>query len=131
MTAAAERVLECWDRACALGGFKGAGASIGAQIDAAVEVLSGPEKVAVRALFGEAWRLTAQFGDAVRAAEYLKLAAAMGEQAGRVLGALKAAQAVEDLLAVPLGKDRTAISVVVAVDEALRANGINAEVGRG
>lgn len=44
MTAASERVRDCWDRACNLAGFEGAGSadprSIGAQIDATVEVLS-------------------------------------------------------------------------------------------
>ena len=97
MSAANERVRECWERACALAGLKGAGrGSIGAQVDAALEVLTGAELVAARALFGEAWRLVAQHGDAEGAAEHLRLGAAICEQRGRVLGALKAAQAVED-----------------------------------
>lgn len=99
MSTANERVRECWERACALAGFKGAGrGSIGAQVDAALEVLSGAELVAARALFGEAWRLVAQRGDTEGAAEHLRLGVALREQRGRVLGALKAAQAVEDAL---------------------------------
>ena len=98
MSAANERVRECWERACALAGFKGARGGIGAQVDAALEVLIGAELVAARALFGEAWRLVAQHGDAEGAAEHLRLGAAICEQRGRVLGALKAAQAVEDAL---------------------------------
>lgn len=102
MTAANVRVRECWDRACALAGFKGAGGDdprgIGSQVDAAVEVLSGPEMVAVRALLCEAWRLVSHHGDAEGAADFMRLAAAMGEQRGRVLGALRAAQVIEDAL---------------------------------
>lgn len=103
MTAASERVRECWDRACALAEFKGAGSadprSIGAEIDAAVEgSLPGPERFAVWALLTEAWQLCSQEGRAEDAAECMRLAAAMVEQQGRVLGALKAAQAVEDIV---------------------------------
>ena len=102
MTAASERVRECWDRACKLAGFVGAGSadprSIGAQIDATDEVLVGPERFAVHALLTEAWRLCSQEGRAEDAAECMRLAAAMVEQRGRVVGALKAAQAVEEVL---------------------------------
>jgi len=102
MTAASERVRDCWDRACNLAGFKGAGSvdprSIGAQIDATAEVLSGPELYAVRALLTEAWRLCSQEGRAEDAAECMRLAAAMVDQSGRVLGALKAVRAVEEAL---------------------------------
>jgi len=103
VTAASERARDCWDRACSLAGFKGAGSvdprSIGAQIDAVVEEsLPGPEMIAVRALLTEAWRLCSQEGRDAEAAEHMRLAAAMVEQSGRVLGALKAAQAVEDVV---------------------------------
>lgn len=102
MTAASERVRECWDLACKLAGFKGTGSadprSIGAQIDATQEALVGPERFAVHALLNEARRLCSQYGDVERAGECMRLAAAMVEQRGRVLGALKAAQAVEDVL---------------------------------
>jgi hypothetical protein len=102
MTAASERVRDCWDRACNLAGFKGAGSvdprSIGAQIDSTVEVLFGAERVAVQALLMRAWEIVSSPGDEENAAECLKLAATMVEQRGRVLGALKAAQAVEDVV---------------------------------
>ena len=99
MSAANEFVWECWDWVCELAGFKGAGrGSIGAQVDAALAPLTGAERAAAEACFNEAWRLVAQHGDAEGAAEHLRLGAAICEQRGRVLGALKAAQAVEDAL---------------------------------
>lgn len=93
-----ERVARSWARACALAGFQGSGSSIGGQVDAVVEPLSGAERTAVRSLLCEAWRLIARVDDVEGAAEHVKLAAALLAQAGRVEGALKAAQAVEEAL---------------------------------
>jgi hypothetical protein len=86
---------ECWVKACELAGFKGDGRSPAAQIEATVEPLFGAEFVAVNALLSEAGNRCLSL-DVDGAAECIALAAAMAGQRGRVLGALRAAQAVED-----------------------------------
>lgn len=83
--------MDKWAKACDLAGVKvGFMSSVLGKAD-------GAERTALVALFNGASSL-ADGGEVESAAEHLKLAAAMVEQRGRVLGALRAAKAVEEAL---------------------------------
>lgn len=85
---------ECWVTAWAKVGVKSSG-NISAEIAERRCQVNGAEHDAVAYLLGEAERYCV-LGHVDGAAERLKLAAAMVEQRGRVLGALRAAKAVEE-----------------------------------
>ncbi len=116
------KLMVNWVRACALAGVVANEISISAQKAATLEALEGAEREAVSALLDGAVLACGQ-DEVDRAADMLRLASAMAAQRGRVVGALLAAQAVEDAL---LEGDRTLrgdCHVLDAVKDAMRANG--------